>query len=138
MAPQTRCGAASIVSSSTIADIVVPFCFYVAVRLYLTYRLSIQEKGNGVKGVPPLARTLGPGHPQGDAYSHQLKDQSTRPLSSNWAELGCFLRLFMWQPDCMRRSMSPKAVRRERSPAKASIKVLAQSRTTWASLTRLR
>src|SRR5712692_11994078 len=58
MAPQTRCGAASIVSSSTIADIVVPFCFYVAVRLYLTYRLSIEEKGNFVKGVPRLSTLL--------------------------------------------------------------------------------
>src|SRR5260370_27940868 len=55
MAPQTRCGAASIVSSSTIADIVVPFCIHVATRLYLTYRLSIAEKGERCQGValPP-------------------------------------------------------------------------------------
>src|SRR2546425_2470446 len=58
MAPQTRCGAASIVSSSTIADIVVPFCFHVASPLYLTYRLSIEEKGNFVKGVPRLSTLL--------------------------------------------------------------------------------
>src|SRR5260370_14342030 len=58
MAPQTRCGAASIVSSSTIADIVVPFCFHVARRLYLTYRLNIQKKRNFVKGVPRLSTFL--------------------------------------------------------------------------------
>src|SRR5260370_23196204 len=58
MAPQTRCGAASIVSSSTIADIVVPFCFYVAGLLYLTYRLSIADQGNGVKWVPRLQTFL--------------------------------------------------------------------------------
>src|SRR5713101_1003539 len=50
MAPQTRCGAASIVSSSTIADIVVPFCFHVATWLYLTYRLSIAEKRERCQG----------------------------------------------------------------------------------------
>src|SRR5260370_27771701 len=55
MAPQTRCGAASIVSSSTIADIVVPFCIHGATGLYLTYRLSIAEKGERCQGValPP-------------------------------------------------------------------------------------
>ncbi len=37
----------------------------------------------------------GSGRPQGSPYSHQLKAHSTASCSSSWAELGCFLRLFM-------------------------------------------
>ena len=37
-------------SSRARAGIVLPFCFHVARRQYLTYRLSIEEKGNIVKG----------------------------------------------------------------------------------------
>src|SRR5216683_7225882 len=49
---QTRCGVASMVNSLIMAAIVVPFCFHVARQQNLTYRLSIKEKGNAVKGVP--------------------------------------------------------------------------------------
>jgi hypothetical protein len=55
---KTLPGAAAMVRSSTMAGIVVPFRFHVALRLYLTYRLSIEEKGNGVKGLPGLQTFL--------------------------------------------------------------------------------
>jgi len=72
------------------------------------------------------------------AYSHQLKAHSTASRSSNWAEFGRFLRLFIWQPERMRRAIKRKAERRLRWPASASMSVHAVARTTLASLTRLR
>src|SRR6266567_8292038 len=59
---QTRCGAAAMMSSLTMAAIAVPFRFHVAMRLYLTYRLSIADKGNGVKGCLALDLSALPGH----------------------------------------------------------------------------
>jgi hypothetical protein len=44
------------------ATIVIPFRFYVARRLYLIYRLSIADKGNGVKGCLVLELSALPGH----------------------------------------------------------------------------
>ena len=41
--------------------------------------------------------------------AHQLSAHSTASCSNNWAELGCFLRVFIWQPERMRRPISRTA-----------------------------
>ena len=64
--------------------------------------------------------------------SHQLSAHSTASRSSSWAELGCFWRLFIWQPERMRRPINRKAERTLRCPASASMSTQLVSRTRLA------
>jgi hypothetical protein len=55
-------------------------------------KLLMQERR---KGIPQRLAAARAGMGERTAYSHQLKAHSTASCSSNWAELGCFLRLFI-------------------------------------------
>src|SRR5689334_95932 len=59
-----------------------------------------------------------------------------KPSLRSWAELGCFLRVFICVPQRILRSMTWNAQRKEQWPASASSRKLAVWRTTHASFTK--